>query len=354
MTLKATTAPLAIAVGDPAGVGPLVAARAAAHLWRSGIKRRLAIFGDADALRSLVAAIDPELAHRAAVVDTWAELGSGDGPLLSFVHVEGWPVAVREHHAATAEGGRAQLRILEAAAAATRDGWAAALVTGPMSKAAVDLGGTSFTGQTEHLAVGAGLMPDDVTMMFIGPRLRVALVTTHLAIRSAADAITARRVQRSVRHLAEALRRLRGDRLGSIELAVAGLNPHAGESGLLGMEEKTVIAPALEELRLVSPFDHKDTLLTGPMAAESAFRLAVGGSIDGVVAMLHDQATIAAKLVDWGESVNVTWGLPFVRTSVDHGVAYDAAASGEVSEDGMISAIRLADRLAMTIDVDVE
>ena len=239
-----------------------------------------------------------------------------------------------EHRAAAGpipENGAAQLAALEAATDAVLAGDADVLVTGPTSKAAIEAAGTRFTGQTEHLARRAGLAGEDVTMLFLGPRLRVGLVTTHLSVRDAAAALSVARVRRTATHLREALERL--DQRGPV--AVTGLNPHAGEGGLFGREDREVIAPALSGI----------AALVGPLPAEAAFRGAAEGRYAGVVAMLHDQATIASKLLDWGEAVNVTWGLPFLRTSVDHGVAYDIAGTGRASPSGMRAALELAQRI---------
>ncbi|MFT5430960.1 MAG: 4-hydroxy-L-threonine phosphate dehydrogenase PdxA, partial [Myxococcota bacterium] len=235
---------------------------------------------------------------------------------------------------------RAQLAALDRAIDIVAGGSGAAIVTAPTSKEAITLSGCAFTGQTEHLAARTGLERDAVTMMFLGPRLRVGLVTTHLSVREATDAITQKRVRRSVLHLAEAVERMLG-RPGT--LVVSGLNPHAGESGLFGDEEQVTITPALESLRLENPeLGHR---VHGPMPAESALRYAADGRYDCVLTMIHDQATIASKLLDWGRAVNVTWGLPFLRTSVDHGTAYDAAKSGSADPEGMCSALRMASRL---------
>lgn len=293
--------PLLVSTGDPAGVGPVVAARAARQIGAPAI-----LFGDAARL----GALDPSLRVR----DTGA--------------VDDATVALR---APSPAGGLAQLAALDAAIDAAMDGEGRALVTAPTCKEAIERAGTPFTGQTEHLARRSGLADDAVTMLFLGPRLRVALVTTHLSLRAVPDAITQPRVERSARHLTEALAALGIDHP---RVVISGLNPHAGEGGLFGSEERDVIGPAARALGL-----------DGPIGAETAFRLAAAGEVDGVVAMYHDQATIASKLADWTEAVNVTWGLPFVRTSVDHGVAYDAAAAGTASELGMVSAMRMALRL---------
>ena len=161
--------------------------------------------------------------------------------------------------------------------------------------------------------------------------------------------MTSPRVQRAAGHLMEALARLTPER--PLRVEVSGLNPHAGEGGLFGNEEREVVSPAVGALRAHPLVVAGEVRLGGPTAAEAVFRGARDGRIHGVVAMYHDQATIASKLLDWGEAVNVTWGLPFVRTSVDHGVAYDAAAAHAegaaeaIDVSGMHAAVRMAQQL---------
>jgi len=212
-----------------------------------------------------------------------------------------------------------------------------------MSKAAVNLSGQAFTGHTEHLARAAGLADDAVTMMFLGPRVRVALATTHVSVRELPLEVTEPRVHRSILHLAEALLRVVGEPL---TMAIAGLNPHAGEGGLFGDEEVRVVTPAIERARQSPLIAQHRIALDGPLGAETALRFAASGRAHGAVVMTHDQGTIASKLLDWTEAVNVTWGLPFVRTSVDHGVAYDAARAGQIDASGMRAALDMAERLA--------
>ncbi|HJL05207.1 MAG TPA: 4-hydroxythreonine-4-phosphate dehydrogenase PdxA [Polyangiaceae bacterium LLY-WYZ-15_(1-7)] len=315
--------PLAVSVGDPAGIGPEVTVSALAGLHE---EEAFVVFGDAARL---------EARFREAGVPTGPAEEAAAGK-VGLAPTARWSDATIAAHAPTPEGGRAQLEALDAAIDAVRRGRARALVTGPTSKEAIVLGGTPFTGQTERLARRCGLGDDDVTMMFLGPRLKVGLVTTHLSVRDAAAAITPARVSRAVRHLLEALERLSED--GGPTIWVTGVNPHAGEGGLFGDEEERAVAPALAAWA-------DDERVWGPIPAEAAFRAAAEGRVDGVVAMLHDQATIASKLLDWGAAVNVTWGLPFVRTSVDHGVAYDAARQGTASAAGMEAAVALARRL---------
>jgi len=182
--------------------------------------------------------------------------------------------------------------------------------------------------------------------MFLGPRLRVALVTTHVSVRKVADEIRPERVERAIVHLSQALARLGAGRDGAdCVIVVTGLNPHASEAGLFGNEEAERIEPGVRRGEARATGGGLRFVVRGPIAAEAALRDAAAGRADGVVAMIHDQATIASKLVDWGNAANVTWGLPFVRTSVDHGVAYDAAARGDASSDGMLAAVRMATEL---------
>jgi len=335
-------APLAISTGDPAGVGPVVTAAALERCLGSD---RALVYGDA-------AWMERELRRRGC--QSIRRMSPSEAQSLTpgeigLVHVADWPVAMVQARAPTIAGGGVQREALDAACDAAIAGTARAIVTGPVSKEAVSLSGVSFRGQTEHLARRAGVHVEQVTMMFLGPRLKVALVATHWPIKRVPSTVTAEHIERTVRHLTDALGRWLPE-TKPLHIEVTGLNPHAGEGGLLGTEEETIIGPTLEALREEAPYSTGEVDLLGPTPAEAAFRYAADGRAHGVVAMFHDQATIASKLLDWGEAVNVTWGLPFVRTSVDHGVAYDAAAAGVASESGMIAAIRAAQRLTGGIE----
>ncbi|MEM7139130.1 MAG: 4-hydroxythreonine-4-phosphate dehydrogenase PdxA [Myxococcota bacterium] len=330
-------APLAISTGDPAGVGPVVTAAALTECIGDD---RAVVFGDAEWMEEALRTLGLDAVRRVELDDA-SSLGPGE---VGLVHVADWPVTMVQARAATIDGGAVQRLALDAACDATLAGQTRALVTGPVSKEAVHLSGVSFRGQTEHLARRAGVNVERVTMMFLGPRLKVALVATHWAIKRVPSTVTDAHVARTVRHLGDALERWLPEQR-PLRIEVTGLNPHAGEGGLLGTEEETIIGPTLDALRDEARFRDGAIELQGPTPAEAAFRYAADGRAHGVVAMFHDQATIPSKLLDWGQAVNVTWGLPFVRTSVDHGVAYDAAAAGAASESGMIAAIRAAQRL---------
>jgi len=338
-----TLSPIAVSVGDVAGVGPIVSLRAALALRH---EERFVLFGDAAQLLQFSRAEDANGMLCEVDLSGCESLPMGQVGVVDTGRVD--PGLIEQHRALPVIGEH-QWHTLGCAARAVQSGDLRALVTGPTSKAAIVAAGHAFTGQTEFLASLSGLADDDVTMMFLGPRLNVALVTTHLSIADVPGAIQSARVVRTVRHLADALQRLdRSEAL--LRVVVAGLNPHAGEGGLFGTEEIDVIEPALLRLAQEWPFVGGRVRLSGPAPAESVFRAAQRGDVQGVVAMLHDQATVASKLLDWGSAVNVTWGLPFVRASVDHGVAYDAARSRSAEHDGMIAAMQMARRLAEPSD----
>jgi 4-phospho-D-threonate 3-dehydrogenase / 4-phospho-D-erythronate 3-dehydrogenase len=197
--------------------------------------------------------------------------------------------------------------------------------------------GFHFPGQTEFYAKAFRVKADDVTMMMIGPRLRVALATTHLSLKKAVLGLRSKQIVRAGRHLAETLQRL-GVRRPRI--AVCGLNPHAGEGGKFGGDEKKIVEPAVKELRKRTKF-----AFFGPESPDAVFRRAWQGEFDGVVALYHDQGLIPAKLLDFDETVNVTAGLPVVRCSPDHGTAFALAGKAKARSDSFRAAVQLAGRL---------
>ena len=218
-----------------------------------------------------------------------------------------------------------------------RSGEIQAVVNGPVSKEWLGKVGFHFPGQTEFYAKAFGVKPDDATMMMIGPRLRVALASTHISLRKAVLRLRSKQIVRSAKHLGETLKKL-GVRRPRI--AVCGLNPHAGENGKFGNEEKRVVEPAIRELK------RKTNLrIFGPESPDAVFRRAWKGEFDGVVALYHDQGLIPAKLLDFDETVNVTAGLPVVRCSPDHGTAFALAGKGKARPDSFLAAVHLARRL---------
>ncbi len=310
---------LAVSVGCPCGVGPEVSVTAARTLLDEDSFVRVALYGDRGALA--------------------AQLGAQALPdRLEVVAVSALPTDDRCPGKPGAAAGVAQLAAIDRATDAVLAGDAHALVTAPVSKSVITLAGADFHGHTEHLAARAGV--PRVVMSFLGPRLRVALVTTHVAIAKLPAKITADLVRFTVVTAARALQHDLG--IARPRIVVAGLNPHAGEGGMFGDDESQRIDPGVALAQREVP----EAQIVGAMPAESAFRHARDGRYDLVVAMFHDQATIASKLVDFGEAVNVTLGLPFIRTSVDHGTAYDIAGRGVADPHGMLAALRLAARMA--------
>jgi len=229
-------------------------------------------------------------------------------------------------------GGEASVRYILAAIDAAKAGRVDGIVTGPISKHAIRMAGHPWPGHTELLA--EAFAAKDVAMMFAGGPLRVALVTIHMALAEAIRTLSAEQIVTTCRLADDALRRWFG--LDQPRLGVCGLNPHAGEQGRFGTEERDTIEPAIEAARAAG------IQAVGPLPPDTAFHEALGGRFDLVVAMYHDQGLIAVKTIAFEESVNITLGLPIVRTSVDHGTGYDIAGRGEADPTSMKAAIRLA------------
>lgn len=293
---------LLITPGDPLGIGPEVTVKALAAAERGGHPVEAVLVGD-----------------RAALAREASRIGFTLGDVVDPGDV-GEPVEVASVRWAVAE-------ILA--------GRGAGLVTGPIHKARLAARGFPHAGHTEFLGALCGV--DGPVMAFAGGSLMVALVTVHLPLRRVADALTVARVRHVVATADAALRRDLG--LAAPRIAVCGLNPHAGDSGLLGDEEITVIGPAIAAC-VAEGIDAR-----GPMSAETAFRQAADRRVDLVVAMYHDQGLAPLKLVDFGRSVNWTLGLPIIRTSVDHGTGDDIAGRGLADAASMSAAIAFAGRL---------
>ena len=242
----------------------------------------------------------------------------------------------------TPETARAALAALEESAALASRGEIQAVVTGPIHKARMYEIGFRYPGQTEFFADRCGVK--NFAMLLTGGSLTVALVTTHLPLREVVAALSQDEIVRVGLLLEDFLER-RGIRHPRI--AVAGLNPHAGESGALGREEIEIITPAIAKLNFQSPItDHRSPIFAGPFSPDTLFHHAVGGDWDGILCMYHDQGLIPLKLHAFHKGVNVTLGLPFPRTSPDHGTAFEIAGKGVARPDSMIAAINLAVELA--------
>jgi 4-hydroxythreonine-4-phosphate dehydrogenase len=333
------TARIAVSVGCPCGVGPEVSVVAASQEKRA----RVLLVGDEAVVRA-AAKGRGVAASRIVRVSEAAEAWSlGAGRVGLWQPTSDLAPKDRAPGAPTKRSGAAQLAWVDAACDLVALGGADALTTGPVSKEAIVRSGApgsrGFFGHTEHLQ--RRLRAREVVMAFWAPVLTTSLVTTHLPLSKVPAAITPAAVARSTYWLAWLLARI-ARRKRAVRVVVAGLNPHAGEKGVLGKEEQRRIAPGIARATARLRSSGIPAVVDGPVPAESAFRLAVGGRWDGVVAMYHDQATIPMKLATFGEAVNVSLGLPIVRTSVDHGTAYDRAGTWEANEAGMREAIALA------------
>lgn len=324
---------IVVSTGCPAGIGPEVSVLAAARL--PGLRKVLV--GDLGTLRSAAESVGVAPGRLVPLGDAPARSRTAiavlpAGPVLSSKDARPGEPSKR--------AGAAQLAYVDAAYAFAKER-GAAVVSGPVSKAAIARSGAPgahrFRGHTEWLRDLDGA--PHAIMCFASKDLVTSLVTTHLPLARVPRALTAKGVRDATVELAELLFRLG---VAKPVLAVSSLNPHAGESELLGDEESRAIVPGM---KLAAARLKKTAMLVGPVGAETAYRLAHAGRYDGVVAMYHDQATIPMKLVAFGDAVNVTMGLSVVRTSVDHGTAYDVAWTGRADPSGMISAMKLGERL---------
>jgi 4-hydroxythreonine-4-phosphate dehydrogenase len=344
-----TAARIAVSVGCPCGVGPEVSVVAATRAARPGAPQVLLV-GDEGVVRE--AAEGRRIAQKriVRVAEPEEAWGLASGRVALWQPTRDLLPRDRRPGAPTAKSGAAQLAWIDAACDLVTRGSADALTTGPVSKAAIVRsrapGSAGFFGHTEHLQ--RRLQAREVVMAFWSPGLVTSLVTTHLPLSRVPAAVTPAAVARAAYWLAWLLAKLK-QRARSPKpprVVVAGLNPHAGEGGLLGREDERRIVPGIARARERLRVSRIAATVDGPVPAESAFRLAVAKRWDGVVAMYHDQATIPMKLVEFGEAVNVSLGLPIVRTSVDHGTAYDRAGTWTADAAGMTEALALAAALA--------
>jgi 4-hydroxythreonine-4-phosphate dehydrogenase len=313
---------LLLTMGDPTGIGPEIVARA----FQCGEAEGCIVVGDVDAMRRAMALLDQpwRTARLSSPVDSFPPrclpVWQPDG-LPSGLHELPWGRV-------DARAGAAAAACIEAAVRSIHAGQARAVVTAPIHKAALAAAGVPFPGHTEMLQALSGGMP--VRMMLANEELRVVLVTIHQSLRSAIDAVTFDAVLETMRiaHASGYGRRI----------AVAGLNPHAGEGGLFGDEEQRIIGPAVAAARAEGIDAH------GPFAPDTVFMRARRGEFELVVAMTHDHGLIPVKYLGVEQGVNVTLGLPFVRTSPDHGTAFDIAGQGVADASSLKAAIRWARR----------
>jgi 4-hydroxythreonine-4-phosphate dehydrogenase len=320
--------PIGITMGCPAGIGPEIILKSVTALSETALPP-LVVIGDGKVLErcgrelGMPAAIkywQPGMVPEKGVLNLYSL--SSFGPELRWGHPDG-------------ETGRAMGRYIEETVKLIQQGTLGALVTCPISKAALNQGGYRFPGHTEMLA--SLCAAEEYAMMMAGEKLRVALVTIHIALAEVPGLITREAVARIIGIVGRSLET--DFAISQPRIAVAGLNPHGGEGGLFGVEEREAIAPAVAEAA------GKGWRVSGPWPPDTVFYQAARGNFDAVVCMYHDQGLIPFKLLHFEDGVNVTLGLPLVRTSVDHGTAYDIAGKGIASPASLISAFRLAARI---------
>jgi 4-hydroxythreonine-4-phosphate dehydrogenase len=329
------TKPLALTLGEPAGIGPDIAVAA----WLKRRELGLPVFyliGDPDFL-----------AARARTLGLDVAVAEASPATAAAIFPDALPV-VASGIAATAKPGRPDESSAPAAIAAIRQavahvvaGRASAVVTNPIAKSVLYRAGFSHPGHTEFLAqlaaVAGGAVPHPVMMLW-SPELAVVPVTIHLPLREAIAQLSTDLIVRTARIVAADLTARLG--LARPRLALSGLNPHAGEDGTLGTEDRDIVAPAVEALR------REGIEARGPLPADTMFHAAARKTYDCAICMYHDQALIPIKTIAFDDGVNVTLGLPFIRTSPDHGTAFDIAGSGRANPSSLIAALRLAARMA--------
>ncbi|MFU8820431.1 MAG: 4-hydroxythreonine-4-phosphate dehydrogenase PdxA [Gammaproteobacteria bacterium] len=315
---------IALTTGEPAGIGPELCLAIAARPWAA----RLAAVGPLNDLASLAAQLEMQVTPRAV-----REAGPHRAGELQVIDVPlAVPVVPGRPDPRNAD---AVLEMLRRAARGCLEGEFDGMVTAPVNKAVINEAGRPFSGHTEFLAELCGGRP---VMLLVADTLRVALATTHLPLAEVPAAITPERIEAVLRILAADLRARFG--IAAPRILVAGLNPHAGESGHMGDEEIRVITPVLDKLRA------EGLELVGPLPADTLFTPARLAGADAVLAMYHDQGLPVLKYAGFGRAVNITLGLPLLRTSVDHGTALDIAGTGKADSGSLVAALELALEIA--------
>ena len=324
--------PLACSIGDPAGIGPELICEAWARREAEQLPPFFVVGG---------AGLLAEAAHQRGLdmpvesIEDAADASSVFAQALPVLGSGGVKYAPGEP---TRTGAKLALDSLESATGLVLMGEASGLVTGPIAKGLLAMVGFDHPGQTEFLAHACGVAADEAVMMLAGPSLKAVPVTVHCALADVPGLVTTKLIGRKARIVAEALARDFG--IANPRIAIAGLNPHAGEDGRFGDEEVRIITPAVEALQSAG-FEAR-----GPLPADAMFTPRARATYDAAICMYHDQALVPLKALDFDEGVNVTLGLPIVRTSADHGTAFDIAGKGSADPGATIAAIRMAGEIA--------
>ena len=334
--LSMSRLPLMVSMGDPAGIGPEIIAKAL--MERPALIGAVVVAGDLATLQAaarcvtVVGGSKPLVFQQIAKLDEREQVVKSHVPVLQACAL---PHRIRWGEV-SAQGGRAAADCIRVGAMAALHGAACGLVTAPIHKEALALAGIEHPGHTEYLQAlsaehrGVSLEALPVRMMLSSQELRTVLVSIHVSLRHALEAVTTDRIASTIQITSEHFKRVGWNRL---RIGVAGLNPHAGEGGLFGSEEVEVIAPAVRKMR------EQGIDVTGPHAPDTVFMRARQGEFDVVIAMYHDQGLIPVKLLGLEHGVNTTLGLPFVRTSPDHGTAFDLAGTGRASAASLLAAL---------------
>jgi 4-hydroxythreonine-4-phosphate dehydrogenase len=323
---------IGITMGDPAGIGPEVVLKAVAEEEVRAVCQPV-IIGDAQLLAHNARTLDLQCGYEIVRRDEHLPDNISEPLIFHLDNIQGHVEPGIESGAA----GKAAAGYIEAAVELCAAGSIDAIATAPINKRALFLGGYTFPGHTEFLAYLTG--SDDYAMGFVAANLRVVLISTHVPLSEAITLVRREAVEKRIRLADRELQRWGIERP---RIAVAALNPHGAEGGLFGMEEASEIAPAIEACRVADGVN-----VRGPFSADTVFLRASRGEFDAVVACYHDQAMIPVKCLSFGEAVNVTLGLPFIRTSVDHGTAFDIAGKGIAEHSSMVAAIKLAAELSL-------
>jgi 4-hydroxythreonine-4-phosphate dehydrogenase len=323
------TLPLAVSVGDPAGIGPEIIGKA----WEARHEKALPPFfaiGD-------VASFAPHWGGPVVKIDDPADTAKHFDSALPVIQLHNCISVVPG--VPDLDGAHCAYQALEMAIGFARAGSAAALVTGPVSKAQLYAVGFTHPGQTEFIAERCGVSKNNAVMMLAGPDLRVVPMTTHIPLGSVAGKLDGRLIRQRLRATAKGLQRNFG--IANPRLAVAGFNPHAGESGNMGREEIDIFIPAIAQI-LSEGFD-----VVGPLPADTMFHAEARSRYDAALCAYHDQALIPLKTLYFHDAVNITLGLPVIRTSPDHGTAFGIAGQDIAMPNSMIAAIKMAEMAAL-------
>jgi 4-hydroxythreonine-4-phosphate dehydrogenase len=321
---------IAITMGDPAGIGPEVVLKAVAEEEIQRICIPI-IIGDAQLLAHTARTLDLQSGYDIVRSGEPIPEELSEPIIFHLDNING----VIEPGVESGAAGKAAGGYIEAAVELCAAGSVDAIATAPINKRSLFLGGYSFPGHTEFLAHLTG--SEEYAMAFVAANLRIVLISTHVPLAEAIRLVERDRIVRTINLTNRELKRWGLERP---RLAMAALNPHGAEGGLFGMEETSEIGPAIEACR------EDDINVGGPYSADTVFLRASRGEFDAVVACYHDQAMIPVKCLSFGEAVNVTLGLPFIRTSVDHGTAFDIAGKGVAEHSSMVAAIKLAAELS--------